>query len=70
MGQKRGNYFDVTMDTYDRAEVCKLVGNFLLSLLSEHVNKNPIGLHRNDALAILNNRSRKTQEKDLDSIVQ
>ena len=49
--QKKGNTtFDVTMGSYDGAETCELVGNFLLSQLQD-LNIN-VGLYRDDGLAI------------------
>ena len=51
--KKEKSNFDVTMGAYDGAELCKLIGIFMLSLLSKHINKNRIGLHRHDGLAIL-----------------
>ena len=50
--KKEKSNFDVTMGAYDGAELCKLIGIFMLSL-SKHINKNRIGLHRHDGLAIL-----------------
>ena len=83
MGQKKGeSNFEVTMGAHDGAEVCELIGTFMLSLLSKDINKNHIGLYRDDGLAILKNTSgpaaeklkKKLQklfkEKDLDIIVQ
>ena len=32
------------MGAYDDTEVCELIGIFMLSLLSKHINKNHIGL--------------------------
>ena len=60
--------FDVTMGSYDGAETCELIGIFMLPLLSKHINKNHIGLHRNGGLAILKKlpvqkKPSKTQEK-------
>ena len=49
--------FDVLMGAYDGAEVCELIGIFLLSLLGKHINKKHIGLYRHDGLAILKNNS-------------
>ena len=57
VGQKRRNNFDVSMSAYDGAEVCELISIFILSLPSKHINKNHIGLHRDDGLAILKNIS-------------
>ena len=80
--KKGESNFDVSMDAYDGAEVCELIGIFMLSLLSKHINKNHIGLYRDDGLAILKNTSgpeaeklkKKLQklfkEKDLDIIIQ
>ena len=74
--------FDVLVGAYDGAEVCELIGIFMLSLLSKHINKYHIGLYRDDGLAILKNTSgpeveklmKKLQklfkEKDLDIIIQ
>ena len=55
--------FDVTMVAYDGAEVCELIGIFMLSLLSKHISKNHIGLYKDDALAILKNTSGPQAEK-------
>ena len=80
--KKGESNFDVSMGTYNGAEVCELIGIFMLSLLSKHINKNHIGLYRDDGLAILKNTSgpeaeklkKKLQklfkEKDLDIIIQ
>ena len=70
--------FDVSMG----AKVWELIGIFMLSILSKHINKNHTGLYRDDGLTILKNNSgpeaeklkKKFQklfkEKDLDIIVQ
>ena len=70
------------MGAYDGAEVCELIGIFMLSLLSKHINKNHIGLYKDVGLTILKNTSgpeaeklkKKLQklfkEKDLDIIIQ
>ena len=60
--KKEESNFDVTLDAYDRAEVCKLIV-FMLSLLTKHINKNHIGLERDDGLAILRNTSDPEVEK-------
>ena len=58
--QKKGNTtFDVTMGSYDGAETCELVGNFLLSQLQD-LNIN-VGLYRDDGLAITNATPRNTE---------
>ena len=51
------------MGAYDGAEVCELVGTYLLSLIAEKYNKADIGLYRDDGLAIFKNTSGpKTKE--------
>ena len=47
--------FDVTMGSYDGAEVCELVGIYLLSLLANIIDKNNSGLYRDDGLIFLRN---------------
>ena len=51
---------DVTMGAYDGAEIFELV---MLSLLSININKNHIGLYRDDGLAILKNTTDPVAEK-------
>ena len=46
------------------AEVCQLVGTFLLYKLSLKYNKNKIGLYRDDGLAIFKNISGPKSEKN------
>ena len=51
--KKQGSLFDVSMGAYDGAEVCELVGTYMLNLLSKKYNKNNFGLYRDDRLAVL-----------------
>ena len=55
--------FDVTMGAYDGAEVCELVGSFLLYELSLKYNKTNIGLYRDDGLTVVKNVSGAHCEK-------
>lgn len=52
--------FDVTMGSYDGAEVCELVG---IHTLASKYNSNCIGLYRDDGLAIFKNMGPRTAEK-------
>ena len=83
MGQKRRTQLLCYSGVYNGAEVCELMGILMLSVLSKHINKNHIGLYRNDSLAILKNNNgpeveklkkmkfqKLFKEKDLDVIVQ
>ena len=47
--------FNVTMGSYDGAEICELVELFLLSKLSNIIHIDNIGLYRDDGLAIIRN---------------
>ena len=51
------------MGAYDGAEVCELVGTFLLEKISEICNEGDIGLYRDDSLAIFRNKSGTHLEK-------
>ena len=51
--KKEGGLSYVTMGAYGGAEVCELVGTYLLRLIAEKYNKNDIGLYRDDGLATL-----------------
>ena len=47
--------FDVTMGSFDGAEVCELVGIYILCSLAKLINKEDCGLYRDDGLLILQN---------------
>ena len=55
--KKQSGLFDVTMGAYDGAEVCKLVGTYMLSLISEKYNKKDFGLYRDDGLGVVKTKS-------------
>ena len=55
--KKFGGCFDVTMCSFDDAEVCELVRLFILHQLSQVITSNAMGLHRDDGLAILQSTS-------------
>ena len=55
--------FDVTMGSYDGAEVCELVGLFLLSILTERFGKDSVGLYRDDGLLILKGTGGRQADK-------
>ena len=45
--------FDVTTGSFDGAELCKLVGIYIHSLLTKLINKETLGLYRDDGLTTL-----------------
>ena len=57
--KKGGNTFDITMGGYHGAEICQIVGLFLLSQLAEVIPKECIGLYRDDGLAATTARPRQ-----------
>ena len=50
-------HFDVPMDYYDGAEICKLVEIFLFNMLSNIMDKNSIGLYHDDGLGMFDKLS-------------
>ena len=55
--KREGKLFDVTRGAYDGAEVCELVGIFILNKIVEKYNKNNVGLYRDDGLTVFKNIS-------------
>ena len=58
---KKSGTFDVTMGGYHGAEICELVGVYLLSQLSKVLPKEFIGLYRDDGLAASSARPRQVE---------
>jgi hypothetical protein len=55
--------FDVTMGSHDGAEICELVGLFILNHLSKKFGKENIGLYRDDGLALIKSKSAHLADK-------
>ena len=55
------------MGCYDGAEVCELVGSFILNKLTSIVNKSGIGLYREDGLGIFYNVSKPEIQRKKES---
>ena len=53
--EKQSNRFYVTLVSYDGADVCRLIGIFMLSLIGNKYNPNIIGLYRDDGFAVFKN---------------
>ena len=51
------------MGSCDGAEVCELVGTFILSRLGSIIGKNKTGLYRDDGLAVLRNMNARGTDK-------
>ncbi|CAB4036789.1 Hypothetical predicted protein, partial [Paramuricea clavata] len=54
--------FDVTIGSFDGAEVCELVGLFILNTLEKRFGKD-VGLYRDDGLAALRTTSGRLADK-------
>ena len=61
--------FDVTMGSLDEAEVCELVGLFLLHKMKHLFGCNCVGLYRDDGLAVLNNISVPKNDRTLKQLI-
>ena len=66
--KKQSGLFDVTTGACDGAEVCELVGMYMLSLISEKYNKKDFGLYRDDGLGLVKNKSGLETEKIMKKI--
>ena len=55
--------FDVSMGSYDGAEVCEIVGLYILHRLRSKFNNKNIGLYRDDGLAAFSNMGPRTANK-------
>ena len=53
MEQKTSANFDVTMGSFNGAEMCELVGSMMLYQLNQNFGKN-IGLNRDDGFVVFN----------------
>ena len=68
--KKGGNeLFDVTMGSFDGAEVCELVGLYLLDKLSKLLGKDNVGLYRDDGLAAVKSTSGPVLDKMKKNII-
>ena len=61
--KKDNPHFDVTMGSYDGAEVCELVGLYLLDILKNEFGVEKIGLYRDDGLGCFQNISGPGSER-------
>ena len=66
--KKDGSEFDVTMGSYDGAEVCELVGLYMLNSLTQRFGKECIGLYRDDG-AMAQTLSKKQADKARKDII-
>ena len=62
--------FDVPMGCYDGAEVCELVGIYILNKLSNIIDKDSIGLYRDDGLGVFERLSGLQIERKRKNIIK
>ena len=55
--------FDVTMGSYDGADLCELIGIYIQSLLTNILSKDNMGLYRDDGLFILRKINKQQTDK-------
>ena len=70
MKQTSDDDFDVPMGSYDGAEVCELVGTFMLSDITQIVGKADIGLYRDDGLGVMKRIGKPEIERRKKRIIQ
>ena len=58
------------MGSYDGAEICKLVGGFLVNNLSHVIDKTSVGLYRDDGLGLLKSHSGPETERKWKEIIK
>ena len=68
--KKENPQFDVTMGSFDGAEVCELVGQFLLHQVKQKLKNVDIGLYRDDGLGVTGKMSGPDQERMNKEIIQ
>jgi hypothetical protein len=55
--QNSKSLFDVTMGSYDGAEICDLVGLYMLNVRTNEFGKKRVGLYRDDGLVLIKGKS-------------
>jgi len=68
--KKNGSLFDVTMGSYDGAEVCELVGIYILSRLKTKFDNLQLGLYRDDGLGVIKAMSGSRLERIKKDIIK
>ena len=62
--------FDVTMCSFDGAEICELVGLYIQSKLEKVLPKSNFGLYRDDGLDLLRNLNGQDTDKVSKNIIR
>ena len=59
----------IYMGSYDGAEVCELVGLYILSLLGKMIDQKNVGLYRDDSLILLKNQTEQQTDRIRKNII-
>ena len=62
--------FHVTLGAYDGAEVCELVGTYMLIFISKKYDKKDIRFSHNDGLGAIKNKSEQNTLNTLNTFIQ
>ena len=62
--------FDVTMDSFDGAEICEIVGFYIQSNLENILPKTNFGLYRDNGLILLRNLNGQQMDKKRKTIIK
>ena len=68
--KKRESCYDVTMGSYNRAEICQLVGIYILTRLAAIIRKSDCGLYKDDGLVIVRNVNGHQIDRTRKSIIK
>ena len=58
------------MGSYDGAELCELIGILTQSVLQDKINKEAMGLYRDDELIVLNKETSQKMDKIRKKIIK
>ena len=70
MKKDNDSIFDVTMGSYDGAEVCELVGIYILPTLNEKYSGHQIGLYRDDGIGAFHNLNGQAADRIRKDIIK
>ena len=61
--EEKNNHFDVSMGANDGAEICELVGLYILTEIHKNIDFTSVGLYRDDGLAVMRSASGSSLDK-------
>lgn len=64
------NQFDVSMGAHDGAEICELVGLYILHHMKQNLDLHSTGIYRDDGLAVMRNHSGPKAERTRKELIK